>query len=472
MNIFKEIRKAVRKLFRKNNIEAAFGVNIAVSTKMEEAMQLWTDMFEDHPPWKDEGKGKKTLNLPASIASELARLVTVEMKSEVTGSPRAEFINAQYQPVLKRIRSISEYAVAMGGIVLKPFVSGDRIFVTTVQAVDFYPTAFDSDGNVTGGVFTDYSYKGNYKYTRLEEHKLEGGAYLIRNKVYRLTINEVTATNDNALGNEVPLTEVDEWAEIQPEVTINGMERTLFSYYRMPFANNIEPRSPLGVSGFSKAKDLIKEADRQYSEILWEYEAGESAIHASSNLFKKDKDGKTILPEGRERQYRTFDFDRDQKIEPYNPTFRDGSLFNGLNEYLQRIEFMCGLAYGTLSKPTQVDKTATEVKQSKQRSFTTVCDIQKALQTALENLIYAIDALATLYDLAPEGTYEVSFEFDDSIIVDREVEFSRLMSMASADMIRPEKVVAWYFGVSEEEALNMLPQAQPPEPEILPEDEE
>ena len=104
MNIFKEIRKAVRKLFRKNNIEAAFGVNIAVSTKMEEAMQLWTDMFEDHPPWKDERKGKKTLNLPASIASELARLVTVEMKSEVTGSPRAEFINAQYQPVIKRIR--------------------------------------------------------------------------------------------------------------------------------------------------------------------------------------------------------------------------------------------------------------------------------------------------------------------------------------------------------------------------------
>lgn len=94
----------------------------------------------------------------------------------------------------------------------------------------------------------------------------------------------------------------------------------------------------------------------------------------------------------------------------------------------------------------------------------------------LEHLLYAIDTLATLYGLAPEGEYEASFEFDDSIIVDREVEFSRLMSMAAANMIRPEKVTAWYFGVSEEEAAKMLPNYMEPEPvdenENPPEEEE
>lgn len=33
------------------------------------------------------------------------------------------------------------------------------------------------------------------------------------------------------------------------------------------------------------------------------------------------------------------------------------------------------------------------------------------------------------------------------------------MQMAAAKMIRPEAVTAWYFGVSDEEAVKMLPPA-------------
>ncbi len=472
MGFFGKIRKAVSKLFRKNTIESTFGVRIAVSSKMEQAMQLWSEMFEDHPPWKNEEKGDKTLNLPAAIASEIARLVTVEMQSVVTGSARADYINTQYQPVIDSARRFTEFACAKGGVALKPYVAGDRVFVSVIQADDFYPTAFDSDGNVTAGVFTDYRYIEQYKYTRLEEHKMEGNTYTITNKVFRLSVSNVTAANDDALGTSVSLTDVADWAEIDPVVTVKDVAKPLFAYFKMPFANHIEPRSPLGVSVYSKASDIIREADKQWSEILWEYEAGEAAIHASSNLFHKDRYGNPILPKGRERQFRTFEFDRDQKIDPYHPEFRDNSLFNGLNRYIQKIEFLCGLAYGTISDPSTVDKTATEVKQSRQRSFSTVSDIQKALQTALEHLIYAIDTLTTLYGLAPEGDYEVSFEFDDSIIVDREVEFTRLMSMAAAQMIRPEKVVAWYFGVSEEEARKMLPDYAPEYDNELPPAEE
>ena len=142
-----------------------------------------------------------------------------------------------------------------------------------------------------------------------------------------------------------------------------------------------------------------------------------------------------------------------------------------MNKTLHKIEFLCGLAYGTFSEPTETDKTATEVKQSKQRSFSTVTDVQKALEKALRNLAYCFDAMATLYELAPEGEYDMSFDWDDSIIVDREVEFARLMSMASAGMIRNEYVVAWYFGVSEEEAKKMMPGATPDDEEV-PEEEE
>lgn len=462
MRWFDKLRKAVSKLFRRSNVESAFGVSIAVSSKMEDAMQLWSEMFEDHPPWKDEEKGRLTMNLPASVSSEIARLVTLEMKTEVTGSPRADYLNKQYQPVVKKARRFTDYACAKGGVALKPFVADGRIFVSIVQHDDFYPVAFDSDGNVTAGVFLDYSYKGTKKYTRMELHKLEGTTYTVENKAYCIEVSEVTTQNDNALGTEVPLTDVEEWATVAPVVTMENIEMTLFAYFKMPFANHIEPRSPLGVSVYSKAVEQIKEADRQWSETSWEYQAGEMAIHAASSLFTRDQDGKPILPQGKERLFRTFDYDRDQKLDPYAPSFRDQSLYNGLNKMIQRVEFLCGLAYGTLSEPSQVDKTATEVKQSRQRSFSTVADIQKALQDALDHLLYAMNTLASLYELAPEGEYNVSYYWDDSLIVDSEAQ--RLMDLqeVSARIMKEwEYRVKWY-GEDEETAKLMAGEENDP----------
>ena len=445
MNLWGKIKKVVSKLFRKNNIEAAFDTSIAVSSKMESKMQLWSDMFEDHPPWKNEEKGALTLNLPSAISSEMARLVTLEMKTEITGGERADWLNKQYQPVIKKARQFTDYACAMGGVVLKPYVSGDRIFVSVVQAIDFYPTSFDSDGDVTGGIFADYAYIGNHKYTRLEEHKLQNKTLTITNKVFKAVVSEISSTHENVLGNETSLTEVPEWAEIAPVVTINNVERTLFQYFKMPFANSIEPRSPLGVSVFARAEEQIKEADRQWSETMWEFDGGEMAIYASHTLFRLDKDGNPIIPKGKERLFHSLEYNREEKFETHNPAFRDQSLFNGLNRIVQRIEFLCGLAYGTISEPTAIDKTATEVKQSRQRSFSTVVDIQKALQDALDHLVYAMDVLATLYELAPEGEYEVSYYWDDSLIVDSgEQRMIDLQEVAAGIMQLWEYRMKWY----------------------------
>lgn len=455
MNIVQKFVKAVKNLFSKSQIEAELGVEIAVSRKMEEAIELWTEMFEDRPPWKDPKKGAKTLNLPVAISTEIARLVTLEMKSTVSGSPRADFINAQYQRVINKARNYTEFGAGMGGIVFKPFVSGQNIYTTAVQAEDFWPTEFDSDGEVRGGVFRDYEYDEKYRYVRLEWHTFEGDRYIIRNKCFRLQISEITSYNDK-LGDEVPLSSVPRWADIGEEVPFGNIELPLFAYYKMPFANNVEPRSPLGVSCFARAVSQISEADRLWSEILWEYRAKEAAIHASDNLFERDENGKIVLPKGEERLYRTFKFERDQKLDTFSPEIRDNALFNGLNKYLQKIEFQCGLAYGTLSEPSMVDKTAEEIIQSKQRSYATVSDTQKALEKALRHLVYAIDTLATLYGLAPAGDYDVTFEWDDSVVVDAEKERQRdLTEVRDGLMQKWEFRVKWY-GETPEKAKQMV----------------
>ena len=273
---------------------------------------------------------------------------------------------------------------------------------------------------------------------------------------------------------EVELADVPGWESVDPYVVIEDMEKPLFAYFKMPMANSVELRSPLGVSVYAKAASsgVLKNIDKQWSNILWEYNATQASVFGDEEVFKKDEKGNLQL-EGRDKRlFRTFE-GLEEKLKEYAPNIRDTSLFNGLDKMLKQAEFQCSLAYGTISDPANTDKTATEVKQSKQRSFSLVCDIQNSFQTAHENLIHAIYELALLYELSPDGEYETMFDFDDSIVVDRDVEFSRLMQMAAANMIRPEVVTAWYFGVSEDEAIKMLPPAfgdadednEPPETE-------
>lgn len=90
---------------------------------------------------------------------------------------------------------------------------------------------------------------------------------------------------------------------------------------------------------------------------------------------------------------------------------------------LKRVEFQCGLAYGTLSDPQNVDKTAEEIRSSKQRSYTTVKDLQRALGNALTDLVYSISKLLDAQwnsgtAVSPPGDCNVTFDFDDSIISD------------------------------------------------------
>lgn len=444
------IGQVIRKMLGREKIKDAIGVEVAISDKMAKGIDLWAKMYKNEPPWKE--KNIKLCGLPAAIAGEFARLVTLELKTEVTGN---DFINEEYQAVISDIRKYTEYACAKGGLAMKPYASEGHIEVDMVQADRFFPTKFNSRGEVTAAVFAESLTVGKKVYTRLEYHQHEGTMYHINNKAF------VKQDLDNVeiLGKEVPLTAVPEWANLQEEVTLKNVKMPLFAYFKIPNANNVDDTSPLGVSVYSRAIDDIKEADKQWTRLLWEFEGSELAIDADITLFKKDDKGNYEFPKGKDRLFRMMDLDDNaEKYKVFAPAIRDENLINGFNAILRRIEFNVGLAYGTLSDPNTVDKTAEEIKASKQRSYSTVSDIQKSLQTALEQLVYAMDVMAQLSGLSGRKKYEMSFDWDDSIVIDKEQELASMQQDAVAGFIRKELYVAAKYGVSEEEALKMMPQ--------------
>lgn len=471
-------------------IEQTLNVKSIMSEKMSSAVELWDLMYKDQAPWLKHPSNSdpvsiKSLGLPSFIASEKARVVTLEMTSEITAPAdsksesvkRADYLNEQYQKkVISKIRTQLEYGIAKGGFVIKPYYVSDeaeagQLEFDFVQADNFFPISFDASGKITEAAFVQRKTDKNIVYTRLEIHSLKGSSVIVRNKAYKST-NESSGN----IGDEIPLSNVAEWSSLQPETTINNMDRLLFAYFKMPEANTIDTYSPLGVSGYSRAASLIEEADKQYSRMLWEFEGGELAVDIDSDALmeKDDKNGRAqvIRPVMQQRLFRKIDLGADgDTYNVFSPSLRDISLINGLNTILKRIEDVCALARGTLTDPSNDGRTATEIKMLKARTYESVRDIQKSLQNTLEDVVYIMNVYCTLYNIVGDapinpksgaplpdniGKYEVSFGWDDSILTDKDEELNKMLLLEQNGVVSKLEIRMMYFGETEQQAKEAL----------------
>lgn len=436
-NIKEFFGRVRRSMFDKTVVRSAIASEVAVSDEMSSALELWKNMYED----------QDGLHLPAAIAFEMARMITIEFNSVISGSARADFLNECYGAIVEKIRIPVEHGCAKGGLAMKPYVLDGKIAVDFIQADKFFPTAFDETGKIMGAVFVQSKNINGKFYTRLEKHQFCEGVYEISNRAF-------CSTNRDSLGFPIDLAEVDEWKSLAESLTVGNVDRPLFGYFKPAIANTVDPSSPLGVSVYANAVNLIEDADRQYERLLWEFESGERALIANSMAFKRDRDGKPRLPH--KKLYRTLDVEDMDFFKEWSPEIRGDSFADGLNQIFRRIEFNCGFAYGTLSDVNYADRTAEEIRTSKQRSYATISDNQKALKNALTDMVYAMDVWCSLYNLAPAGAYEITFDFDDSIASDRKTEYEEKQALLTAGVMAPWEFRAWYFGEEEDVAKEKI----------------
>ena len=523
-SIVTKLKEILKKMIGSRTIEQTLHVTPIISSQMEHAIEMWSDMYKGQAPWLKEPSFNDpvrivSLGLPSLIASEKARTALLEFKSEittpteevekenpnykgpelddfgnilpsiepktivedkpVTSTDRAEYLNAQYEKLKKQIRKQIEYGIAKGGLVIKPYLVANRVEKTDkekgvkagdtdwqmefdfIQADAFYPLAFDAAGQITEAAFIQTQVEKDVIYRRLEYHKWQNNKVIIVNKAFKSTNNsnqgDMTGLD---LGQEVPLATVSTWKDLREKVEIENIQKPLFAYFKMPEANTVDPSSPLGVSGYSRATGLIKDADMQYSRLLWEYEAGEMAIDIDRDAmsFREDAKGNmhTVPNHLQNRLFRKVDLGESDTYQPFAPVLRDASFIQGLNAILMRIEDVVGLSRGTLSDVTQEARTATEIKILKQRSYQTNADIQQAIEDCLKDVVYIMNAYCDLYKITPDGKYDVSFEWDDSIIVDVDTELGKQITLLQNGLTSKIEVRQWYFGETERQAQEAL----------------
>lgn len=521
--IASRLKEILKTMIGTRTIAKTLHVAPMISSQMEHAIEDWSNMYIDRAPWIKEPTRENpvrvaSLGLPAMIASEKARTALIEWQSEITtpiekkevpnenysdetepdvfgnlipslepktkiieqpktSTARAEYLNAEYEKLKENLREQLEYAIAKGGMVIKPYpvkvqsLTGEDKYTLEfdfIQADCFYPLAFNASKQITEAAFLEVKSDKDIIYYRLEYHKWDGLTVTIINKAFK---TENTATQTSAgitgvdLGHEIALSEVPEWSALQPTVKVDNVEKPLFAYFKMPESNTIDTKSPLGVSGYSRARNLIKDADMQYSRMLWEYEAGEMAIDIDRDALQfleggVDRNGKqhggSVLNNLQARLYRKVDLGESNTFVTHAPALRDSSFITGLNTILMRIEDVCAISRGTLSDASQEARTATELKILKQRSYQANVDIQTALEKTLRNVVYIMNVYCSLYKITPEGEYDVSFEWDDSIIVDVEQELNKRLALQQNGLASKLETRMWYFGETERQAEEAL----------------
>ena len=110
------------------------------------------------------------------------------------------------------------------------------------------------------------------------------------------------------------------------------------------------------------------------------------------------------------------------------------------------------LSRGSISDPQVDARTATELKIAKQQTYSTIADNQRALEACLRDVIRAMDKYATLYNLAPAGDYEVSFDWDDSILTDSDQQLQQRLLLATNGMMGRSEMRQWFFGETKAQA--------------------
>lgn len=429
-------------MFGYTTLKNIVGKDIALSDSMIDAINDWKRMLGGQADWITDYI--ESLGIEAGICREFADVVLNEMETAVN----IERLDKLYQKSVVKLNENLQEGLGLGSFVLKPTGPGKAEFIT---ADKFVPIAFGDDGKPTDiGFFTVKRAGESDYFIRFERHYFVNGNLTIENKCYH-------SQSEENIGIPCSLDNVEEWKNIAPgPITYLGMNRMDFGYYGNPLKNRIDGSS-CGVSIFEAARGRIRKADMQAARLDWEYDSGERAVHVDNRALNQDKkSGRFGMSKLNKRLYRGLNLEdgKDKELlREYSPEMRDEAYKRGLEEIKREIEFIVGLAYGDLSNIQEVEKTAAEIKASKQRKYNRVSAIQENLKECLEDFVAGLAFYNGLYN----SGYEFNCKFNDSILTDEEAERKQDMADVAAGFMHHWEYRMKWYGEDEEAAKANVP---------------
>lgn len=429
------------------------------------------EAYHGTPDWILPNSPEHSINFTKTICEELARLTTMNIKIDVDGSARAEWLSEQIHLSDRQYRRWVELGCAAGLVIVKPngatidlYLPGQYLIVKALA------------GEITEIVFQDIQRVKDTYYTKLEYHKRVDGEYTVQNRCF------ISKSKGN-IGDPIDIKDTP-WSDLAEDVLIENVDHNLFGSFFMPSVNNDNLDSCVGLpivanclvelEGLDNAFYLLKdEIDDSQRIVMLDSDRlmyGATAQVAPTTFEQAQQ---IVEMSGLPKYVKLVEGSTSIENEIYheiNPNLNTETRIKGINNYLSQIGFKTGFSNGYFVFDQKTGMiTATQVESDDRRTIQTINDIRRQFRACIDELVYALNAFADAYGLAPRGEYEITYEFDD-ITLNEEEDRARWYGYVQAN-----HVPFWYYlvkfeGYSEDEAKELEELAQVSVP-IYPEEE-
>lgn len=453
-----------------SKVKEEFHIEPITAAQSEQLIGYCLRAYQGYPDWVNTDEHIKTINFAKALCSEAARLTTLGIGIHTDGGTRAEWLQQQIDNVYYKITECVEYSCACGTVILKPNLDSIDLYLP-----NDYVITDTKAGEITGVVFINREFDNYNKkyYTRLEYHRFDTeGKYIITNHC------KVGNSPDEML-RDIAI-EKTPWVGLAEEAVIANLTSPLFAVLRTPRANNVDISSPVALPIIADAIEELKDLDIAYSRYIKE-------IYDSSRIVLLDKD--RVLPYGELMRNKNalgrvnmpdyinlVDSDTSVNSDIYheiNPSLNTDVRLSGINFLLSQIGYKIGFSNGyfVFDEASGI-QTATGVEAEQQRTVQFIKDMRDKLESCMNDLIYALNAFADLYSLAPAGSYETVYDFSD-ITYNFEEDRQHHYSLVMQNRFPLEEYYVRFLKYSRDEAkaLIAMAKAEHEEPKLFGEDE-
>ena len=339
--------------------------------------------------------------------------------------------------------------ISESGDIVPGNASGIVLDYVTIENI--YPLSWQN-GYISECAFSSDVTRGGKDYLYLQIHRREdNGNYVIENRIYRY--------NNEQLADE-QLVNVKGFENIPP-VVHTGSDKRQFVIDRPNIANNVNYLLPTGIAIYANAIDVLQGVDIAYDSYVNEFKLGKKRIMVKPSAaqyldgtpaFDPDDVVFYVMPE---------DTEDGAVVTPIDMTLRTAEHNTGIQDQLNILSSKCGFGETYYRFDGGSVATATQVISENSTMFRTIKKMEIVLEQALVELCRILLRLGnTAMNAGLNEDVEISIDFDDSIIEDKQTDFSRDMQLLSAGIMNDWEFRMKWMNEDEATAKAALPKMQ------------
>ncbi len=378
---------------------------------------------------------RKSLCMAKRVCEDWADLLLNE-KVEIT-------LNSQKaQKALEKVLEKNNFKVSANRLIEMAFALGtgafvehktkDGVLIDYVKADMIYPLSF-ANGEILECAFASRMMIYGEMHTYLNIHVLENGEYVVLNKLICERTKQSAPLPNGILDKFYTKSSIPLFQILVPNI-----------------ANNIAVDSPLGISIFANAIDVLEGIDLVYDSYQNEYRLGKKRIVVPLSMAKIEMEQQgDILPVFDDNDTEFYAFSgadpESFSISEINMEIRADAHETGLQRNIDLLSDLCGFGSSKYNYHKGQLKTATQIVSEQSDLFRNLKKHELLVEKVIKDLVRAI-----LYLLGEDYNLEVSVNFDDSIIEDTETVAKRALEEKQNNIIDATEYISRVYKLPRE----------------------